>query len=60
MLLKKFLDLPLLIHDNIKNISLIDILRLYFKKESVDFNYKCIKCNKILKISKVIKLVKFP
>ena len=49
--------LPLLIPENIKNISIENLLKLYFKR-AVEFNYKCIKSNKKIKHSKEIKLVK--
>lgn len=61
---QKILDFPLLLPNNTSNIDpnidIIDLLKNYFKTETIDFEIKCEKCHKVLKHTKEIKISRPP
>ena len=59
---QKILDFPLLFPEKVYNdeISLFELLRLYFSKEVVDFENKCDRCRKIEKHKKELKISRPP
>lgn len=57
---QKLLDFPLLLKENIKTIDIIELLRIYFQDEVVDFERECESCKKISKHKKEIKISRPP
>ena len=57
---QKFFDIPLLIPENVKTITLTEILDLYFGTEEIEFNDACLKCNKKLPDKKEQKISIIP
>ena len=57
---QKILDFPLLLPDNVTNISINDLLKSYFQTETIDFQIPCEKCKKVLKHKKEIKISRPP
>jgi ubiquitin C-terminal hydrolase len=57
---QKILDFPLLLPDNVTNISINDLLKSYFQTETIDFQNQCEKCKKVLKHKKEIKISRPP
>ena len=57
---QKLLDFPLLLPENVKSINIIDLFKIYFKAEYIDFESKCERCNKKTKHKKEMKISKPP
>jgi ubiquitin carboxyl-terminal hydrolase 2/21 len=57
---QKLLDFPLLLPVNKPKIDIKDLLKIYFKKEIIEFERPCEKCKKIEKHIKEIKISRPP
>ena len=57
---QKIGDIPLLLPDNINEVSLNELLSNYFSGEMVEFQYKCKNCNKIVQHLKYIRFAILP
>ena len=57
---QKLLDFPLLLKENIKTIDIMELLKIYFQDEIIDFERKCENCQKVLKHKKEIKISRPP
>ena len=57
---QKILDFPLLLPENVPEIDIMELLKSYFKPETIEFERKCEKCQKILKHKKEIKISRPP
>ena len=57
---QKLLDFPLLLPENTPNIGIMDLLKNYFKAETIDFEIKCEKCQKVVQHKKEIKISRPP
>ena len=53
-------DIPLLLPDKRKDVSLNELLDIYFSGETVDFEYKCKNCHKIVKHLKYVRFAILP
>ena len=57
---QKILDFPLLLPENVPEVSIINLLTTYFQTETVEFGTVCEKCNKVLKHQKQIRITRPP
>ena len=57
---QKLLDFPLLLPENVNKIDIVDLLKIYFKEEIVDFETKCEACQHIEKHKKLLKISRPP
>ena len=57
---QKLLDFPLLLPENVNKIDIVDLLKIYFKEEIVDFETKCEACQHVEKHKKLLKISRPP
>ena len=57
---QKLLDFPILLPENVQTVDIKDLLKTYFKPETIEFGKQCQKCKKVLKHKKEIKISRPP
>ena len=57
---QKIADIPLLIPENVSDINLKELLKIYFSEETVEFKEKCKNCQKVVPQLKYIRFAILP